>query len=83
MPCKLCDKSIQQSKADEMGCTHSSFPFTFKGTVALETDPARFGLHSGLPINQFLQFPQLNMMLTASLLKGERIALIIRLQPIV
>lgn len=70
MPCKFCEKSIDQLKFDGVGCTHSSFPTLYNGSIPHGTHPIGFGLSAGLPTNQFLQLPQLNMMLTAYLLRG-------------
>lgn len=69
MSCKLCEKSIHPQKIDGVACTHSPFPTIFNGTTGLE--PITFGLQAGLPNNPFFQIPQLNMMLTAYLLRGE------------
>lgn len=72
MPCKLCEKSIHPQKIDGVACTHSSFPPVFNGSVPQGMEPITFGLQAGLTNNPFFQIPQLNMMLTAYLLRGEK-----------
>lgn len=73
MPCKLCEKSIHPQKIDGVACTHSPFPTVFNGTLPSGLEPITFGLQAGLPNNPFFQIPQLNMMLTAYLLRGEKL----------
>lgn len=70
MPCKLCEKSIDQPKFGDLGCSHSHFAHFLNGSPQPSVHPIEFGLQATLPNNPFFQLPQLNMMLTAYLLRG-------------
>lgn len=78
IPCNLCEKSFHKSKIDGMGCSHPPLPFIINGNIPEELDIVRLGLQSGLPNNQFLQLPQLNVKLASYLLRGEELTDILR-----
>lgn len=69
MPCKLCDKSIQQSNIGRQSCNHFSIPLLYSEAFPVGMHSVNFGLSTEMPNNQFS--PQLNMMLTAYLFRGK------------
>lgn len=69
MPCKLCEKSVQQSKVGGESCNHSSIPLLYSEAFPVGMQSVNFGLSTEILNNQFS--PQLNMMLTAYLFRGK------------